>query len=36
MIMQVNLEELHGIWDYEGKLELKNWGATLRKRVLEH
>jgi len=36
MIRQVNLEELHSIWDYEGKLELKTWGVTLGKRVLEH
>ena len=36
MIRQVNLEELHGMWDYEGKLELKSWGSTQGIKILHH
>ena len=36
MIRQVNLEELHGMWDYEGKLELKSWGLTQGIKILHH
>ena len=36
MIRQVNLEELHGMWDYEGKLELKSWGSTQGIKILHN
>ena len=33
---QVDITELHAIWDFEGKLESKQWSQLQGKEVLRH
>ena len=36
MVRQVTIEELHAIWDYEGKLETSRWSKAQGSKVLYH
>jgi hypothetical protein len=36
VVRPIRYAELLGAWDYEGKLEARNWGPQQRAAVLEH
>ena len=36
VVRQVNIHELHAMWDYEGKLEVKHWTTLQRWKVLQN
>ena len=36
VLRQVNIHELHAMWDYEGKLECKHWSQGMKYKVLSY